>query len=429
MVGYLKSRELLIRGRNWFWKILAVLFVLPTLVYFSEISWNVVAGTRQVSSDAPWELQYDPSPVPDLSTVQDAESLLRQAHFLFIHGKHAQALVSAQELVLRYPNFQLGQLLFADLLSLTSGNGMDATVASQLGSPGATLKLQQLNAEARLRLSRPEAAEYNGKQPAGLIHLSRKVPFVIVVDAFRSRLYVMSHSETESAVSSGHGLKVIFETYMSVGQRGVGKHQKGDGKTPLGVYFIQKSYPGHVLPDLYGAGALTLNYPNDLDVMDGKTGSGIWLHGSPSDEFARAPQASDGCVVLSNPDMEFLMRLQLPPGTPVFIQRQIQWVEPQKNATMHKLVESSMKDSGEQLAMFIWQDGARNMSATLSSSDNKLTASTWGLKSDYWIEQEQQWRSVSPSATNGLRAERQPSMQTSSNGRPGIAVVQMQEQR
>ena len=52
------------------------------------------------------------------------------------------------------------------------------------------------------------------------------------------------------------------------------------------------------------SGALPINYPNLLDMQRGKTGSGIWLHGTPPSQFSRAPQASDGCVVLANPDLE-----------------------------------------------------------------------------------------------------------------------------
>ena len=103
-------------------------------------------------------------------------------------------------------------------------------------------------------------------------------------------------------------LELIKETYVSVGINGVGKIKEGDGKTPLGVYFIQKNLPGATLPDLFGVGALTLNYPNAVDAMRNKTGSGIWLHGTPSAQYSRAPEATDGCVVLANPEMEQIGR-------------------------------------------------------------------------------------------------------------------------
>jgi hypothetical protein len=92
------------------------------------------------------------------------------------------------------------------------------------------------------------------------------------------------------------------------------------------VYFIQKNLPGATLPDLFGVGALTLNYPNAVDAMRNKTGSGIWLHGTPSAQYSRAPEATDGCVVLANPEMEQLLNLPGTRMTPVIIAEKLDWI-------------------------------------------------------------------------------------------------------
>lgn len=76
------------------------------------------------------------------------------------------------------------------------------------------------------------------------------------------------------------------------------------------MYFVTSRLDAKSLDKFYGAGALPLNYPNPLDVLRGKTGHGIWLHGTPPDQFSRAPQATDGCVALANPDLERLLRTQ-----------------------------------------------------------------------------------------------------------------------
>ena len=79
------------------------------------------------------------------------------------------------------------------------------------------------------------------------------------------------------------------------------------------------------MPELYGVAALTLNYPNSWDKQKGRTGSGIWLHGTPRNTFSRAPLASRGCVVLNNPAMESLVfKYRLLPSTPVIIAQNIQ---------------------------------------------------------------------------------------------------------
>ena len=93
------------------------------------------------------------------------------------------------------------------------------------------------------------------------------------------------------------------------------------------MYFITSRLDPATLKDFYGAGALPINYPNPLDQVRGKTGSGIWLHGTPPDQFSRAPLATDGCVALANPDLERILRTVEPRSTPVVIAKQLQWVQ------------------------------------------------------------------------------------------------------
>jgi L,D-peptidoglycan transpeptidase YkuD (ErfK/YbiS/YcfS/YnhG family) len=421
----LNWRESLKKHRAWARKSISFLLVVLPLGLLPDISWEVVAGQRLSLNAIPWEVQSDVPSVPPASEAKDAESLLREAYRLLSNGQRAEALSIAQELVLRYPNFQLGQLLFADLMNLISDQPMDVRSALHEGASDVASKLQQLNAEARLRLNRPGPAAYAGKEPAGLAYLSTKVPFVIVVDALHSRLYVMTHAASAGTQESSKGLQVVFESYMSVGQRGIGKQQKGDGKTPLGVYVIQKTYPGHVLPDLYGSGALTLNYPNDLDILDGKTGSGIWIHGSPSEQYARAPEATDGCVVLSNPDMLTLMKLHFPAGTPVFILPKVEWVEPHKNKNLRSRLWPTEKVQDEKnrreiLAMLSWQGEGRNMMSILYAAETLISGQASVMVTpSYWVEQGHQWKAIP--ANSG---ERQLADRSSPVARPsGRAVV------
>ncbi|MGI9134503.1 MAG: L,D-transpeptidase family protein, partial [Rhodoferax sp.] len=94
------------------------------------------------------------------------------------------------------------------------------------------------------------------------------------------------------------------------------------------------------LKDYYGRGALPINYPNRLDVKRGKSGAGIWLHGTPSNQFARPPQASDGCVVLANPDLERILRTVEIGTTPVVIAAQLEWVDRGRAMTERKPFEA-----------------------------------------------------------------------------------------
>jgi murein L,D-transpeptidase YafK len=70
----------------------------------------------------------------------------------------------------------------------------------------------------------------------------------------------------------------------------------------VGVYFTGKKIR-ESLSDFYGEAAYPLSYPNEIDIKNKRNGSGIWLHGTPKTTYNRAPLASDGCIVLSNPDL------------------------------------------------------------------------------------------------------------------------------
>ena len=98
----------------------------------------------------------------------------------------------------------------------------------------------------------------------------------------------------------------MTDFYISLGKNGVEKQRQGDQKTPLGVYRVISARER--LPDFYGPGAFPLDYPNDWDRLQHRNGHGIWLHGTPSDTYSRAPWATDGCVVLTNEDFAKLSR-------------------------------------------------------------------------------------------------------------------------
>ena len=58
-----------------------------------------------------------------------------------------------------------------------------------------------------------------------------------------------------------------------------------------------------------------------------RTGYGIWLHGTPSDQYSRVPYASDGCFVVSNRDFEDLAKyIDGDVGTPVLLSANVEWV-------------------------------------------------------------------------------------------------------
>jgi len=205
------------------------------------------------------------------------------------------------------PNFRLAQLIRGDLLMARAG------AISNIGS-GANAprdKLDDLRAEARARLLRMQAQPNQKIAPRFLWQLDAAQKYALVVDTSRSTLYVY---ENVSGTA-----RYVADYYITIGKLGTEKRAEGDQRTPIGVYFVKADLPKAQLADMYGSGAFPLSYPNEWDKKNNRTGQGIWLHGTPSDTYSRPPRASNGCVVLSNDNLE-KVRPYLQVGvTPVII--------------------------------------------------------------------------------------------------------------
>ena len=236
-----------------------------------------------------------------------------------IAAGNRQALPLAAALVRDVPGFQLGQLVYGDLLMTQSGT-LPSFATVKDGPPAVSEQLQKLRAEAARRLGSLSEMPPPGTVPEQVLELAGNVRHVVVVDASHSRVYV-------SAQQSG-GLQLIRSFYASIGRAGFDKEVEGDLRTPLGVYHITSRLDDQQVEELYGIGALPLNYPNEHDRRMGRTGSGIWLHGVPRVSYVRSPYATEGCVALANDDMAYLMRELEPRRTPVIIADEVNWVRP-----------------------------------------------------------------------------------------------------
>ncbi|MDP2263378.1 MAG: L,D-transpeptidase [Hydrogenophaga sp.] len=294
---------------------------------------SVQSAAQSLVSDAPGSLLARPLSPDDFQQLAPqlgrAEARLIEIYQLIAQGSHRPALAQAESLVRDHPNFQLAQLVLGDLLSLqTRPVHQLGDVASAL-SGGAREQLVALREESRRRMRALTERPPEGHVPTQFLTLSSQSRHAIAVDASRSRLYLFENlAATQPGGDSTPRLRLLGDYYISVGLSGIDKSVEGDKRTPLGVYYITSNLKADNLPDLYGVGALPINYPNALDLQRGKTGSGIWLHGTPREQFVRAPQASDGCVVLSNPDLQRLLATVQIRTTPVVIAPELHWVDP-----------------------------------------------------------------------------------------------------
>ncbi|MCH8178484.1 MAG: L,D-transpeptidase family protein [Proteobacteria bacterium] len=264
-----------------------------------------------------------------------AEARLLEVYRLIGKGQSRQALNQAQALARDVPNFQLAQLVYGDLLLAQT-----RALPAMGNAPGdladkAPARLEQLREEAGRRLAALRERPPAGTLPAQFIEVPPTTRHAIAVDASRSRLYLFENGP--------NGLQLVADHYASIGRLGFEKSTEGDQRTPLGVYFITSRLDARQLTDFYGAGALPLNYPNEYDRRQGRTGSGIWLHGVPSDSYARSPHSTDGCVALANPELRDIIERVQPRSTPVVIARSLQWVPPAlkepERRSLHNLIE------------------------------------------------------------------------------------------
>jgi len=227
------------------------------------------------------------------------------------------ALQLTETLLRQHPNYRLANLIKGDLLLARTRpiNGFGAI------SEAPADKIADLRAEAIVRLKgyreKPEARYV----PRYLLQMPADQRHAIVVDTKRSRLYVY-----ENDVANGGRPRFVADYYVTQGKLGAEKLAEGDKKTPIGVYHVTSSLPRQKLADLYGSGAFPINYPNEWDKRQGRNGSGIWLHGTPSDTFARPPRASDGCVVLTNQDLDAVAKTLQIGLTPVIISNSVEWL-------------------------------------------------------------------------------------------------------
>ena len=276
------------------------------------------------------------------------ESLLVKSLLEITEGKTKQAFETVNELIRTAPNFKLAYLIRGDLLTarthaLTGFGDSNATETN--GTPSASTSNEEiagLRDEARTRIEYYLSQKKTTQLPNLFVKLSAEQENLIVVDTAKSRLYLFKKVDGE--------LQYAADYYVTVGKNGVGKQTQGDKRTPLGVYFAGTKLT-QPLDDIYGDAAYPLNYPNELDQHQNKNGSGIWLHGTPSGTYSRPPRASDGCVVLSNPDLKALQPILQTGKTPVIIADNLEWLDAEKSdfqttekQDLQKAIEAWRKD-------------------------------------------------------------------------------------
>lgn len=135
-----------------------------------------------------------------------------------------------------------------------------------------------------------------------------------------SRLVVVEKSEQKLHLYERKSPLKLKQSFLcTTGQKTGDKLVSGDLRTPEGIYFVVDKIDRGLDFQEYGGIAHTLNYPNPVDKIRGKTGYGIWIHsrGRPI-----TPLETKGCIAVDLDDIGPLGS-QLPMGTAVVVANSI----------------------------------------------------------------------------------------------------------
>jgi len=124
--------------------------------------------------------------------------------------------------------------------------------------------------------------------------ISKDMNYCILANKATRTLYLLSNSNPSNTWKIAQSFSIL------VGRNEGQKIMAGDKRTPEGTYFIIGRKETEELNAIYGPLAYVLNYPNEEDKKAGRTGQGIWIHGTREDTTR---EATSGCVVLKNDNL------------------------------------------------------------------------------------------------------------------------------
>ncbi|TCS72928.1 murein L,D-transpeptidase YafK [Sulfuritortus calidifontis] len=277
------------------------------LIFCAMLAWAgpAAAADRPVQLAALDGNRYLPS--PDALIAKTLEAIRA--------SRLDEALREVDRVIAIRPDFKLAHLIKGDLLL---ARARPLPTLGAVSKQGADQSLSDLREEARLRLLSYLDQPNPNLLPKNILQLAAGERYAILADTSRARLYLFENVDGEP--------RLVRDYYLTIGRNGTDKRAEGDKRTPIGVYTVTGQLPRDKLADLYGSGAFPISYPNEWDQAQGRGGHGIWLHGTPSNTYNRAPRASDGCLVLTNPDLTEIGQW-LKPGTPFVITDRVEWLE------------------------------------------------------------------------------------------------------
>ncbi len=217
-------------------------------------------------------------------------------------------------------------------------------------------------------------------------------------------------------------LKLKYTYPCTTGQLPGDKQALNDLRTPEGVYFVEYKIASGLDFKEYGGIAYTLNYPNPVDKLRGKTGHGIWIH---SKGFGIEPLSTRGCVAIGLKEIDEVGP-QLTPGTAVVLAEKMdETAQPRTDTStaheLRRLMQSwSNAWAARSVKMFDFYDSdaySKAMPETFSAfklNKERLFKSLKFIKifnrkinvlegPGYWVTWSEQFYTASNLSTEGVR--------------------------
>lgn len=159
-----------------------------------------------------------------------------------------------------------------------------ATARVLAGEAKATPAVQQPQAPLAVPANTANAASYSDF-------------IMLTVDKANLRAELKTWPEDPAKATSLRSFKI------ATGKADGDKLKEGDNRTPEGIYFAQSHIGGGALPEKYGSLAIPIDFPNPIDLLERKTGHGIWLHGVDREQRIEEAKVTEGCVAFYNSDI------------------------------------------------------------------------------------------------------------------------------
>lgn len=184
---------------------------------------------------------------------------------------------------------------------------------------------------------------------------------LLSLDNFYSHHVLIAEKSTHQLhlYKNADGKPELVKSYQVVtGKKTGDKGVEGDFRTPEGIYnfidfmtnkeLLQKTGSQGVI---YGAGAFVTDYPNPVDKVLGKGGSGIWLHSTNDETRLDKGLDSRGCVVTANNDLIDVSKYLELNKTPIIIVQDLVYLNERTFETQRNGIRKSIDG---------WLDAWRN---------------------------------------------------------------------